>query len=98
MHRPGDTIHLTFALNDKANPLPENHPVKLQVKDARGKLVKQEVLSENKDSQNAKNGFYYFPIITEDSSPTGNWNATVFVGGASFSKTIRVATSKAKPT
>ncbi|SDZ75748.1 alpha-2-macroglobulin family protein [Psychroflexus halocasei] len=94
VHRPGDTIHLTFALNDKANPLPKNHPVKLQVTDARGKLMKQEVLSENKDSQNAKNGFYYFPIITEDSSPTGNWNATVFVGGASFSKTIRVATVK----
>lgn len=94
VHRPGDTIHLTFALNDKVNPLPKNHPVKLQVTDARGKLVKQEVLSENKDSQSAKNGFYYFPITTEDSSPTGNWNATVFVGGASFSKTIRVATVK----
>lgn len=94
VHRPGDTIHLTFALNDKANPLPKNHPVKLQVTDARGKLVKQEVLSENKDDQNAKNGFYYFPIVTEESSPTGNWNATVFVGGASYSKTIRVATVK----
>ena len=46
VHRPGDTIHLSFVLNDQANPLPKNHPIKLEVTDARGKLVKQEILSE----------------------------------------------------
>ncbi|MBW2960234.1 alpha-2-macroglobulin family protein [Mesonia aestuariivivens] len=94
VHRPGDTIHLTFALNDKANPLPKNHPIKLEVTDARGKLVKQEILSENINTQQAKNGFYYFPISTQDTDPTGNWNATVHVGGASFSKNLKVATVK----
>ncbi len=94
VHRPGDTIHLTFALNDQANPLPKNHPIKLEVTDARGKLVKQEILSENVNPQQAKNGFYYFPIATQDTDPTGNWNATVHVGGASFSKNLKVATVK----
>lgn len=94
VHRPGDTIHLTFALNDKANPLPKNHPVKLQVTDARGKLVLQEVLSEETNPQQAKNGFFYFPIITQTTSPTGNWNANIYVGGAHFTKTLRVATVK----
>lgn len=94
VHRPGDTIHLTFALNDNANTLPKNHPIKLEVTDARGKLVKQEILSENVNPQQAKNGFYYFPIKTQDTEPTGNWNATIYVGGASFSKNLKVATVK----
>lgn len=94
VHRPGDTIHLSFVLNDQANPLPKNHPIKLEVTDARGKLVKQEILSENVNPQQAKKGFYYFPIATQDTDPTGNWNATVHVGGASFSKSLKVATVK----
>ena len=88
VHRPGDSIHLTFVLNDEANPLPEDHPVKLEVTDARGKLVKRQVV------RGGVNGFYYFPIATSAESPTGNWNATVKVGGASFGKTLRVATIK----
>ena len=88
VHRPGDSIHLTFVLNDKANPLPADHPVKLEVTDARGKLVQRNVV------RSGVNGFYYFPIATSSESPTGNWNATVKVGGASFGKTLRVATIK----
>ncbi|MCL6217956.1 alpha-2-macroglobulin family protein [Zunongwangia pacifica] len=96
VHRPGDTIHLTFALNDQANPLPKNHPIKLEVTDARGKLVKQQILVEGEFSPSggARGGFYYFPITTQDNDPTGNWNATVYVGGASFSKNLKVATVK----
>ena len=41
--RPGDSIYLTFVLNDNANPLPKEHPVKLQVTDARGKLTFSQV-------------------------------------------------------
>ncbi|SHI64957.1 hypothetical protein SAMN04488096_103180 [Mesonia phycicola] len=93
VHRPGDTIHLTFALNDQTNPLPRNHPIKLEVKDARGKLVKQEILTEN-NTKRAKNGFYYFPIPTQATDPTGNWNATIQVGGVNFSKSLKIATVK----
>lgn len=88
VHRPGDSIHLTFALNDVANPLPKNHPVKLEVTDARGKLVQRNVATSG------VNGFYYFPIMTEPTAPTGNWNATITVGGVSFNKTLKVATIK----
>ncbi|MDC8005268.1 MG2 domain-containing protein [Aureisphaera galaxeae] len=89
VHRPGDSIHLTFVLNDNANPLPKDHPVTLEVKDARGKLVHREV-----QNHGGSNGFYYFPIGTEVSAPTGNWNATVKVGGANFGKGLKVATIK----
>ncbi|MEM7187193.1 MAG: MG2 domain-containing protein, partial [Bacteroidota bacterium] len=88
VHRPGDSIHLTFAFNDNSNPLPKGHPVKLEVTDARGKLVHRSVRNDG------VKGFYYFPIATDDAAPTGNWNATVSVGGATFSKSLKVATIK----
>jgi len=93
VHRPGDSIHLTFVLNDNANPLPENHPVKLSLTDARGKLVQQTVLTQN-SGKATEGSFYYFPIATSSSAPTGNWKATVQVGGASFNKSLKVATIK----
>lgn len=97
VHRPGDTIHLTMALNDQSNPLPKDHPVTLEVTDARGKLVHRKVLHKNEGQQSLDGSlanFYYFPIPTHPGAPTGNWNATVIVGGASFSKNLSVATVK----
>lgn len=94
VHRPGDSIHLTFVLNDKENPIPQEHPIQLSVTDARGRLVLEENLRETKHSKQAKNGFYYFPIATKQNDPTGNWEAKISVGGANFSKTLKVATVK----
>ena len=97
VHRPGDTIHLTFVLDDKSNPLPENHPVVLEVTDPRGKLVQRTMMNGDNPPQNkAKNegDFYYFPIETTQDAPTGNWNAKILVGGAKFNKTLKVATVK----
>jgi hypothetical protein len=88
VYRPGDSIHLSFVLNDIANPLPKNHPVKLEVTDARGKLVQRTVVNDG------LNGFYYFPIKTEADAPTGTWNATLSVGGVEFSQSLKVATIK----
>ncbi|QIE60007.1 hypothetical protein G5B37_10660 [Rasiella rasia] len=98
VHRPGDSIHLTFVLNDVANPLPKNHPVKLEVTDARGKLVQRSLLNGTTSGTELigehKNGFYYFPIKTDPNAPTGNWNATVSAGGVKFTKSLKVATVK----
>lgn len=98
VHRPGDSIHLTFVLNDANNPLPKDHPVKLEITDARGKLTYRKVLSSNRasssDQGRSLNNVFYFPITTSPTDPTGNWNATVSVGGASFSKTLKVETIK----
>jgi uncharacterized protein YfaS (alpha-2-macroglobulin family) len=41
--RPGDTMYLSFILNDNANKLPENHPIKLRLNDPNGKTVYQTV-------------------------------------------------------
>ncbi|MEM7484466.1 MAG: MG2 domain-containing protein [Bacteroidota bacterium] len=100
VHRPGDPIHLTFVLDDKANPLPEKHPITIEVTDARGKLVQRNVLKERtvpvSDGLYAKKegDFYYFPIATKSTSPTGTWNAKIIVGGAQFNKSLKIATIK----
>ena len=86
--RPGDTIHTFFVLNDTDNPLPSGHPVKIEVTDPHGKLKYQTI------KNNGVNGFFRFDIPTADSDATGNWNAKVKVGGATFYKTLKVETVK----
>ncbi len=98
VHRPGDTIQLTFVLDDRANKLPKNHPVKLEIQDARGSLVYRKVLSQEGarqgDKQQALGNFYHYAIPTAATAPTGNWNAIVRVGGTTFSKSLKVETIK----
>ncbi len=86
--RPGDKIFLSFMLNDNANKLPANHPVKLELIDPYNKVVHREV------SKNGLNNFFHFDIKTNENAPTGNWLAKVSVGGASFTKTIKIETIK----
>lgn len=94
VYRPGDSIHLTFVLNDAANPLPKGHPITMSLTDARGKLVQNFIRHTEEKSDVAQEHFFYFPITTDDFAPNGNWEATVNVGGAQFSKTIRLASIK----
>lgn len=86
--RPGDTIHLSFMLNDVANKLPKGHPVKLEITDPNGKLAFKEVKS------NGLNNVYTFTVPTATEDKTGNWNAKVTVGGANFYKGLKVETIK----
>jgi uncharacterized protein YfaS (alpha-2-macroglobulin family) len=86
--RPGDDIFLTFVLNDNGNPLPKGHPVKLELTDPQGKLVHRMVKT------NGINGFYNFNLKTTDDAATGNWTAKIKVGGASFTKTLKIETIK----
>ncbi|MEE9408806.1 MAG: MG2 domain-containing protein [Polaribacter sp.] len=86
--RPGDSLHLTFLLNDADNKLPKNHPVKLEITDPSGKLVYKKVTSEN------LNNFYTFKVTTSQEAKTGNYSAKVSVGGAKFYKNLKIETVK----
>ena len=86
--RPGDTIHLTFILQDKNKALPDDHPVILRLYDPRGRLVKTATSKEPVGS------FYHFAVATGAEDPTGTYNATIAVGGVSFSKALPVETVK----
>ncbi|MEN0055058.1 MAG: MG2 domain-containing protein [Mucilaginibacter sp.] len=84
--RPGDSIFVSFILEDKLKTLPPDHPVEFELYDPNGKLYRR--ITKTK----ALDGFYSFHTATETSSPTGNWAAKVKVGGALFEKKIKIET------
>ena len=86
--RPGDTLHLTFVLNDKMNPIPKGHPIRFELRDTRGQLVHKQLSSHTSER------FHNFSVPTDADAPTGNWNATVKVGGAKFTKSLKIASIK----
>ena len=76
--RPGDTIYLTFALQDRTQTLPPDHPVTVELRNPRGQLV--QTLTNSKPVGQ----FYAFELKTAADAPTGDWNALALVGGATF--------------
>lgn len=86
--RPGDTLFLSFVLNDAAGKLPKDHPVKFELFDPYGKLMNRMV------KNNVPNHFYNFTVSTPENAPTGNWMAKVTVGGVTFSKGVKIETVK----
>ena len=84
--RPGDPIYLTFALQDRARTLPANHPVTVELRNPRGQLV-QTLTNTAPVGQ-----FYAFELKTAADAPTGDWNAMAIVGGARFTRTLKVET------
>ena len=86
--RPGDSLFVSFMLEDKQKTLPENHPVQFELINPRGQVVQKMVKSKG------ENGFYRFTCKTDADAETGNYQANVRVGGATFSKNIKVETIK----
>ncbi len=84
--RPGDTIYLTFILLDSAHILPADHPVIFTLRNPDGKPVR------TLRTKSSVNGFYSFHLKTDPDAPTGNWTASVRVGGVTFQKKIKIAT------
>lgn len=86
--RPGDTLHLTFMLEDEKQALPKNHPVVFELFTPEGQLYERLVRT------NSVNGFYDVRTATAHDAPTGNWLGKVKVGGSTFSKSLKVETVK----
>jgi len=84
--RPGDSIYVSFILEDKENKIPDDHPVEFSLLNPKGQVYKKMV------STKGLNGYYVFPTSTDPSAPTGNWTAKVKVGGAGFEKRIKIET------
>ncbi len=84
--RPGDDIFLTFLLHDPQGRLPASHPIVLDLLTPQNQLYRSKTLNSSVD------GFYYFPMITDEDAPTGNWMARVRVGGRVFEKALKIET------
>lgn len=86
--RPGDTLHLSFILEDKQKLIPQHHPVILELSNPKGQLETRRVSTEGVGN------LYGFSIPTASDALTGNWQAQVKVGGAVFTERIKIETVK----
>ncbi len=86
--RPGDSLYLTFILEDKNKTLPTNHPVRFELYTPENQLYQKIIKTTS------LNGVYDFRTATEGDAPTGNWLAKINVGGSSFTKTLKIETVK----
>ncbi|MEN9443690.1 MAG: hypothetical protein RIS47_580, partial [Bacteroidota bacterium] len=84
--RPGDSIYISMMLSEQALPLPLGHPIVFELTNPRSQLVERKVVSKNESN------LYTFKTKTADDAPTGLYNLNVKIGGANFSKSLKVET------
>lgn len=82
--RPGDSLYMTFILEDKMKLLPAKHPVVFELQNPQGQVTNRLVRS------GGENGFYKFATATAADAPTGNWTGRVKVGGTEFSQPVKI--------
>jgi len=86
--RPGDSLYLSFILEDKNRLLPASHPVVFELQNPQGQITTRLVHSSS------ENGFYKFATATTNDAPTGSWLGRVKVGGTEFQQFLRIETVK----
>lgn len=86
--RPGDTLHISFILEDREKRIPDKHPIALEIYNPKGQFYTKMI------STQGMNGFYTFDVPTQAGDPTGLWNAYIKVGGTTFHKGLRIETIK----
>ena len=86
--RPGDSIFMSFVLEDKLKTMPETHPIIMELYNPMGKLYDKQV------SINGVKGMYRFTFKTSQKSPTGTWRIKAIVGNSKFERSIKIETIK----
>lgn len=84
--RPGDSLFVTLIIEDAQRRLPANHPVQFELRNPEGQVTDRRVVASG------KNGFYTWATKTAPTDPTGMWNVSAQVGGARFSRNLRIET------
>jgi len=86
--RPGDSVYVSFILEDKQKNLPIGHPLTLEIYNPRGQFVGKVVRLRN------ENHIYPFFFNTKPDDQTGNWQLKLKAGTVEFQKSIQVETVK----
>lgn len=86
--RPGDSLFISFMLEDKENVLPESHPVKMELINPKGNVIYE------KTKTASRNGLYDFRTRTKQEALTGNYTAKITVGNRTFFKPLKIETVK----
>ena len=82
--RPGDSLFLTFVLQDLEKNLPKNIPVTFELMDPLGHITETQVLTKS------ENNFYPITAKTADDAPTGLWTGRVTIGGNTWTKYLSI--------
>ncbi len=86
--RPGDSVFLSVFIRDMKNELPENHPVQFEL------INPLEQRTDYQVQPYAKGKILVFRTSTKAGDITGNYRAVIRIGGATFTKRVRVETIK----
>ena len=86
--RPGDSIFLSIFIKDMKSDLPPGHPVQFELINPLEQKVDNQV--QKADGTN----LLVFSTKTQADAVTGNYRAVFRIGGATFTKRIRIETVK----
>ncbi len=86
--RPGDSLYLTFIMQESTTSLPLKQPIVFEFYDPMKNLIKKQLFIKNASN------VYVFRTATTPDAITGNYSLTVTVGAAHFSKSISIETIK----
>ena len=86
--RPGDSLYLTFMLEEGSNSIPSKQPIIFELYDPMHNLIKKQLFVKNESN------IYTFRTNTTADAITGNYSLQVKVGAAVFNKTISIETIK----
>jgi len=86
--RPGDSIFLSIFIKDMKKDLPPGHPVQFELINPQGQKV------DNQAQKADKKNLLVFATKTSADAVTGNYTANFRIGGAQFTKRVRIETIK----
>jgi uncharacterized protein YfaS (alpha-2-macroglobulin family) len=86
--RPGDSIYTSVFIDDRYATLPEKHPVIFKLVNTKGQIIQKQI--QNID----KKRLLTFRTATSPDAETGVWKAIISIGGAEFTKSLRIETIK----
>jgi len=86
--RPGDSIFLSVFIKDLNKTLPAGHPVLFEL------INPMEQKIDNQVQESGGNNLLVFKTSTAPDAATGNYRAQIRIGGALFTKRVRVETIK----
>lgn len=86
--RPGDSIYLSVFVKDIHTSLPPDHPVQFELINPLEQKIDEQFRKTGKEN------LLVFRTSTPADAPTGNYRAVVRIGGAAFTKKVRIETIK----
>ncbi|MBK8883971.1 MAG: hypothetical protein IPN67_16795 [Bacteroidales bacterium] len=86
--RPGDSIFLSIFIKDMVSDLPPGHPVQFELINP----LEQKV--DNQVQKASGSNLLVFATKTDADAVTGNYRAVFRIGGATFTKRVRIETVK----